>query len=76
MSIVNKVLGLFLGNKYERDLSEVEPFVGQIRNESVKLASLSNDEMRELTAVLKKEITESVSEELEEIRSLKVTAEG
>ncbi|MBE0666060.1 MAG: preprotein translocase subunit SecA, partial [Bacteroidales bacterium] len=47
-----------------------------MRNESVKLASLSNDELRELTAVLKKEITDSVPEELEEIRSLKVTAEG
>ncbi len=57
MSIVNKVLGLFLGNKYERDLSEVEPFVGKIREESVKLASLSNDQLRDLTATLKKEIT-------------------
>ena len=76
MSIVNKVLGLFLGNKYERDLSEVEPFVGKIREESVKLGSLSNDQLRELTSVLKKEITGSFSREEEEIRALKTTAEN
>ncbi|HSO76937.1 MAG TPA: hypothetical protein VLQ76_00085, partial [Bacteroidales bacterium] len=76
MSIVNKVLGLFLGNKYERDLGEVEPFVGKIREESVKLGSMSNDQLRDLTATLKKEITGSFSQEEEEIRTLKTTAEN
>src|SRR5512133_3153241 len=76
MSIVNKVLGLFLGNKYERDLSEVEPFVGKIREESEKLASLSNDQLRDLTAKMKKEITGSFSGEEEEIRTLKTAAEN
>jgi hypothetical protein len=27
MSIINKVLSLFLGNKEERDLKEINPFV-------------------------------------------------
>ncbi len=76
MSIVNKVLGLFLGNKYERDLSEVEPFVGKIREESVKLGSISNDQLRDLTVTLKKEITGSFSLEEDEIRTLKTTAEN
>ena len=32
MSIVNKVLTMFLGNKEERDLKEINPFVGKILN--------------------------------------------
>ena len=27
MDIINKVLGLFLGNKYERDMKEITPYV-------------------------------------------------
>ena len=56
MSIINNVLGLFLGNKYEKDLEEIDPFVGLILKEYDKLAALSNDELREETFKIKKEI--------------------
>ena len=49
MSIINSVLGLFLGNKYERDLKEINPFVGKIHLEFEKLSGLSNDELRNAT---------------------------
>ncbi len=75
MSIINKVLGLFLGNKYERDMKEISPFVEQINNESEKLAILSNDELREKTVVLKNEIRKEVEPDENEIQALKVKAE-
>ncbi len=76
MSIVNKVLGVFLGNKEERDLKEINPFVGRIQKESELLTGLSNDALRERTAELRKEIQVSVSEEEKQIRELRAEAEN
>jgi preprotein translocase subunit SecA len=59
MSIVNKVLTMFLGNKEERDLKEINPFVGKILKESELVSPLTNDQLRDRTAELKKEIRES-----------------
>jgi preprotein translocase subunit SecA len=49
MSIINNVLGLFLGNKYERDLKEINPYIDKIHTEFDKLKNLSNDGLRDLT---------------------------
>jgi len=75
MDIVNKVLGLFLGNKYERDIKEISPYVEQILKEYDKLANLSNDQLREKTVILKKEILDEIEPDENEIKSLKVKAE-
>ena len=75
MDIVNKILGLFLGNKYERDIKEISPFVEEILKEYAKLPDLSNDELREKTAILKKEILDEIEPDENEIRSLKEKAE-
>jgi hypothetical protein len=40
MSIINNVLGLFLGNKYERDLKEINPFVEKTHIEFENLKNL------------------------------------
>jgi preprotein translocase subunit SecA len=60
MSIINSVLGIFLGNKYERDLKEINPYVEKIHIEYNKLDGLSNDNLRDLTDELRKEILSSV----------------
>jgi preprotein translocase subunit SecA len=60
MSIINNVLGLFLGNKYERDIKEINPYVDRIRQEFEKLGGLSNDELRERTEAIRKEIHDSI----------------
>ena len=54
MDIINKVLGLFLGNKYERDIKEITPYTIEILKEYDKLKDLSNDQLRELTFVIEK----------------------
>jgi preprotein translocase subunit SecA len=75
MSIINNVLGLFLGNKYERDLKEINPYVEMIRQEFEKLKDLSNDSLRNLTDDLRKEILGSIEAEENEIVSLREKAE-
>jgi preprotein translocase subunit SecA len=75
MSIINNVLGIFLGNKYERDLKEINPYVDKIKEEFNKLANISNDNLRDKTDELRKEILGSVESLEEEIKSLRLKAE-
>lgn len=75
MSIVTKVLGLFLGNKYDRDIKEISPYVEATLKEYDKLQGLSNDELRNLTDELKKEILGEIAEEENAIATLKSEAE-
>ena len=75
MSVVNKILGLFLGNKYERDMKEIDPYVEKVHVEFQKLQNLSNDELRDKTADLKKDILNGIKDDEEEIRLMKEKAE-
>jgi preprotein translocase subunit SecA len=75
MSLVNKILGIFLGNKYEKDIKEINPYIDLIIKEYDKLAGLSNDELRDRTAIIKKEILGYISAEEVEIYNLKEHAE-
>ena len=75
MSIINNVLGLFLGNKYERDLKEINPYIDKIHAEFEKIQGLSNDELRDRTDELRSEILKSVEGDENEIRSLREKAE-
>jgi len=71
MSVINKILGVFLGNKYDRDLGEVTPYVEKIKAEYEKLTSLSNDELRERTAEIRRAISSAKEAEENEIVKLK-----
>ncbi len=75
MSIITKILGLFLGNKYEKDLKEINPHVEKVHIEFEKLKDLSNDQLRDKTQELKKEILMYIEEDEKEIKSLKEKAE-
>ncbi len=76
MDIINKTLGFFLGNKYERDIKEITPYKVAILQEYAKLQNLSNDQIRDLTAVIKQEIHGEIEPDEKEIRSLKDKAES
>jgi preprotein translocase subunit SecA len=74
MSIVNKVLGVFLGNKYVRDIKLITPYVELTKIEFAKLQELSNDQLREITLSLKGRINERLEEENNQISKLRSEA--
>ena len=75
MSIISKVLGTFLGNKYEKDMKEVEPFIVSIKKEYETIQLLTNDELRQKTAELRENIKQQVRGLEEQISALKEQVE-
>ncbi len=65
------ILGKLFGNKYEKDIKEIKPVVEQINSEFEKLKDLDNNELRNKTGDLKKQIQEFISFDKEEIQRLK-----
>ena len=76
MSIVNKVLGLFLGNKYKKDINELIPYVEKINNEYESLRELTNDQLRDKSVELRKSIMNTIKTDEDEINLLKSKAEA
>jgi len=75
MALINKILGMFLGNKSDKDIKEVLPQVEDIKREYARITGLTNDELRKETFRLKEIIQDRIREEEAEIASLKVKAE-
>ena len=75
MSIINNVLGFFLGNKYEKDIKEIDPYVEKVHREFSLLQALTNDQLRDKTAELKNDILNGIADDEDQIRLLKEKAE-
>ena len=52
MSLLESIRGKFLGNKSAKDIKQLMPIVNIILDEYAKLASLSNDQLRDKTQEL------------------------
>ncbi len=77
MSFISKTLSkIFGGNKYEKDVKEIEPLVVQINEEFAKLNALSNDQLRNKTNEFKQRIKDHLQEIDNKIESLRSEAEG
>jgi preprotein translocase subunit SecA len=76
MSIINNLIQKFFGSKSERDIKEVTPIVEQVLIEYAKLQSLSNDQLRDLSAKLKNEVRDSIVAQTKEINDLKVKVDN
>ncbi len=76
MNILTKVLGIFFGNKSDRDIREAMPIVEKVRAEYKHIQTLTNDQMRAKTQELKNHIQEYIKTEQDEIAKLKVEAEN
>ncbi|MDA1009799.1 MAG: preprotein translocase subunit SecA, partial [Bacteroidetes bacterium] len=68
------ILGKLFGNKYDKDVKEITPVVEEINKQCENLTSLTNDELRNKTLDLKKQINDFVSKERKEIEQLKEKA--
>jgi preprotein translocase subunit SecA len=64
------------GDKYQRDLKEVMPLVESAKAEFAKLHSLSNDELRARTQVLRARITERTKANDERVAALRSETEA
>jgi preprotein translocase subunit SecA len=71
----NDILKKLLGNKAQRDLKEIEPYVEKIKQAYEKVKNLSNDELRALSADLQKRIEDAVLTENNRILELKTSIE-
>jgi len=71
MNIVSGILGKVLGNKAEKDLKQVNPYIDLINNEYEKITILSNDDLRKKTQELLEIVQERILNEEKEILLLK-----
>ena len=68
------ILGKLFGNKYDKDVKEITPVVEEINKQCENLTSLTNDELRNKTLDLKKQINDFVAGERKAIEGLKEKA--
>ncbi len=68
---LNNFLTKFFGNKSDRDLKEVQPFVNKVLAVYPEFKQLTNDELRAKTLSLREELRETIKAEEEEIAGLR-----
>ena len=71
MAGIFSVISKLFGNKYEKDIKKIKPTLDLIHAEHQRITSLSNDELREQTQILKNQINEFVQSERDQINDLK-----
>ena len=70
MSIVNKVIKVFVGDKAKKDVRALQPLVEKIRSHEASLSSLSHDELRARTDAFKARIAsdrQSLTDQIEKL---------
>ena len=72
----NDLLKKFFGNKAQRDLKEIEPYVAKIRATYEEIKQLTNDELRQITETIKQQIQDYVAIETQRIQELKASVEA
>jgi preprotein translocase subunit SecA len=76
MSFINSIIKIFVGDKSEKDVKALQPYLTKIKTFESALQSLSNDELRARTAFFKQKIKEARAEKDAKIVALKVEVEG
>ncbi|MDD2284634.1 MAG: preprotein translocase subunit SecA [Paludibacter sp.] len=71
----NDILKKVFGNKAQRDLKEIEPYVINTRKAYETIINLSNDELRKVSDNLKQKIRDFVADEVNRIQELKSSVE-
>lgn len=54
MSFINSIIKVFVGDKSQKDVKALQPYLNKIKTFETSLTSLSHDELRARTAFLKK----------------------
>lgn len=75
MSFINSIIKVFVGDKSQKDVKALQPYLNKIKAFEAPLMSLSNDELRERTVYFKDRIKEARSDKDAKIASLKAEVE-
>ena len=76
MSFINSILKAFVGDKSQKDVKALQPYLVKIKTFESGLAALSYDELRARTIFFKEKIKQDRSEKDAKIASLKLEAES
>ncbi|MDD5149571.1 MAG: preprotein translocase subunit SecA [Flavobacterium sp.] len=76
MSFINSILKVFVGDKSQKDVKALQPYLTKIKTFESTLIALSNDELRARTTFFKDKIKQARSEKDTKIASLKLEAES
>lgn len=70
MSLINSILKVFVGDKSQKDIKAIQPYITKIKTFEPALQALSNDELRAKTAAFKEIIKEGRKTQDEKIAKL------
>ena len=73
---LNDFLSKLFGNKAQRDIREIEPYVRKIQSVYPSIEKLSNDELRARSKDIRDRVQQYVSEEKKHIDDLKAQIDG
>ena len=76
MSFINSIIKAFVGDKSQKDVKALQPYLNKIKSFESTLAALSNDELRARTVFFKDKIKQARAEKDNKITSLKQEAES
>lgn len=69
-------LSKLFGNKSQRDLKEIQPWLDKVTAVYDEIATLSDDEIRQRTAELRQRIQDYVADDRREVEELRASVEG
>jgi preprotein translocase subunit SecA len=76
MSFINSIIKAFVGDKSQKDVKALQPYLAKIKTFESALAALSNDELRARTTFFKDKIKQARAEKDSKITALKQEAES
>src|SRR6218665_2398311 len=76
MSFINSIIKVFVGDKSQKDVKALQPYLNKIKTFEAPLMSLSNDELRGRTVYFKDKIKEARGDKDAKITSLKAEVEN
>ena len=69
----NKFISKIFGNKAQRDLKKINPYVNEIKETYPLIDKLTNDELRAKTKELENRINEYIGEDTAKVKELRST---
>ncbi|SHM46045.1 preprotein translocase subunit SecA [Flavobacterium xinjiangense] len=76
MSFINSIIKVFVGDKSQKDVKALQPYLNKIKTFETSLMSLSNDELRARTTFFKDRIKEARADKDAKIATLKQEVES